>query len=51
MMENLFRVDMQNKTYNMSEKDNFLKNASFTENMDGWKKGNEACWKRLIHTM
>ena len=40
MMENLFRVDMQNKTYNMSEKDNFLKNASFTENMDGWKREN-----------
>ena len=40
MMENLFRVDMQNKTYNMSEKDNFLKNASFTENMDGWQREN-----------
>ena len=40
MMENLFRVDMQNKTYNMSEKDNFLKNASFTENMDGWEREN-----------
>ena len=40
MMENLFRVDMQNKTYNMSEKDNFLKNASFTENMDGWTREN-----------
>lgn len=40
MMENLFRVDMQNKTYNMSEKDNFLKNASFTENLDGWKREN-----------
>lgn len=40
MMENLFRVDMQNKTYNMSEKDNFLKNASFTENMDGWQRDN-----------
>ena len=40
MMENLFRVDMQNKTYNMSEKDNFLKNASFTENLDGWQREN-----------
>lgn len=40
MMENLFRVDMQNKTYNMSEKDNFLKNASFTENLDGWLREN-----------
>ena len=40
MMENLFRVDMQNKTYNMSEKDNFLKNASFTENLDGWAREN-----------
>lgn len=40
MMENLFRVDMQNKTYNMSEEDNFLKNASFTENMDGWEREN-----------
>lgn len=40
MMENLFRVDMQNKTYNMSEKDNFLKNASFTENMEGWQREN-----------
>lgn len=40
MMENLFRVDMQNKAYNMSEKDNFLKNASFTENMDGWQREN-----------
>lgn len=41
MMENLFRVDMQNKTYNMSEADNFLKNASFTENMDGWERENK----------
>lgn len=40
MMENLFRIDMQNKTYNMSEKDNFLKNASFTENLDGWEREN-----------
>ena len=40
MMENLFRVDMQNKTYNMSEKDNFLKNASFTENMQYWRREN-----------
>lgn len=40
MMENLFRVDMQNKTYNMSEKDNFLKNASFTENLEGWQREN-----------
>lgn len=40
MMENLFRVDMQNKTYNMSEEDNFLKNASFTENMQYWEREN-----------
>lgn len=41
MMENLFRVDMQNKAYNMGEADNFLKNASFTENMDGWERENK----------
>lgn len=40
MMENLFRVDMQKKSYDASEADNHLKNATFTENMEGWKREN-----------
>lgn len=40
MMENLFRVDMQNSSYNMGEEDNFLTNATFTENMEKWEREN-----------
>ena len=38
IMENLFKVDMQKKTYELTEADNFLTNASFTENMSFWEK-------------
>lgn len=37
IMENLFRVDMQHKSYNLTEEDNFLRNATFTEGMEFWE--------------
>ena len=36
IIENLFRVSLQKSTYNMTDEDNFFKNAAFTESLDGW---------------
>lgn len=36
IIENLFRVSLQKSTYNLTEEDNFFKNAAFTESLDGW---------------
>lgn len=36
MLKNVFATQYQKQTYEMTEDDNYLTNATFTENMDGW---------------
>lgn len=41
IMENLFRVGMQKTRQEISEEANFLRNATFTQNMDSWQIEND----------
>lgn len=36
MLSGLFATNFSKLTYEITEEDNYLKNASFTENLDGW---------------
>ena len=41
MLKGLFSTSYQRVTYDLTEEDNYLKNASFTESMDGWDTEND----------
>lgn len=41
MLKGLFTTSYQRITYDMTEEDNYLQNATFTESMEGWSSGND----------
>ena len=41
MLKGLFSTSFGRVTYDLTEEDNYLKNASFTESMDGWNTEND----------
>ena len=41
MLKNQFATQFQQTTYEMTEEENYLTNATFTENMDGWTIGTD----------
>lgn len=41
MLKGLFSTSYQRITYDLTEEDNYLQNATFTESMEGWSNGND----------
>ena len=50
MLNGLFSTRYQKQAYEMTEEDNYLTNATFTENMDGWTKDSNENTKLLAYT-
>lgn len=50
MLNGMFSTRYQKQTYELTEEENYLTNATFGENMEGWTKDNDENTKLLTYT-
>lgn len=50
MLKSVFSTRYQKQIYQLTEEDNYLTNATFDENMDGWTKDDDENTKLLTYT-